>query len=222
MTKRMKKDTEWTVRAVLPDYVTQDPKLQKVVVGIVAEKRRITSVVSAFSRILPLPEKFRFLKRVKTIDNEKPLILVSCEKSLDDVEKQLSSFKDELVQAGLEFPLRQHEIFCQPPLTRSHFEIVKKVWPCHFHEDKNLESLIHQTRPDIWKEKEFKFKIDTIEKVMDLAKGSMGSAAIVVDPKTREIKSISTDTRSEHPLRHGVMNVIDAVAHAQGGGAWPG
>ena len=45
------------------------------------------------------------------------------------------------------------------------------------------------------------------------------AAAVIVDPVTRQVVAKGY-THSSHPLKHAVMVCIDAVAVAQGGGAW--
>ena len=217
------KTNEWKIRPILPDTSIRDPVLQTAIVGTISEKRQISKVVLALGRILPLEKQFQFLKRVNNSSTGKALILVSVTDDLDSVTKQVNPHLEALLEAGLEFPLKRSELFCDAPLSRKQFDIVRSTWPCHFHEDKNLESLLNQTRPNIWSEKSFKKHIERIEKTIELAQkcSDEQSAAIVVDPVRDAIVAQVEDSRHKHPLRHAAMNAIDAVAHAQGAGAWP-
>jgi len=216
MTKRMRLDG-LKIKPVLADAVTQEPKLSPAVVATVVERKLISKVMSVLARVLPLERDLLFLKRVR-VDTGKPLVLISRGDDLEAAEELLKPHVDELVSAGLELPLKKHEIYCDPPATRSHFDLARTVWPCHFHEDKDLESLILETRPDIWSSENYEFHIAHIERASGDADGRNG--AVVVDPARKVIVATATDTSDEHPLRHAAMNVIDAVAHAQGGGAW--
>ena len=55
-----------------------------------------------------------------------------------------------------------------------------------------------------------------------MASSSCDVGGLVWDPKRGQEIASAFDTRSEHaPLRHCTMNLIDCVAHAHGGGAWP-
>lgn len=224
MSKRVKSDPgALGLRAVLSDELIHPQKLKAVIIGSISCKKNITSVISILSRILPMDEKFKFLKRVGTHLGDKPVVIISCSMTFDEAEDALVSSKNELLSAGLEFPLRQYEMICDPPATRAQFEVTRALWPCHFHEDKNLESLLSKSRPDIWGQDNFLRRMDYIKSAISLAfDKSSCSAAVVVDPQSGEIKARSQDSRHIHPLRHAVMNVIDTVAHSQGGGAWPG
>ena len=46
-------------------------------------------------------------------------------------------------------------------------------------------------------------------------------SGLVWDPKRGQEIASAFDTRNAHDLRHCTMNLIDCVAHAHGGGAWP-
>ncbi len=205
----------WTVRAILADQVTQEPKLSSVIVGKISEKRLISRVMSILARVLPLERSLQFLKRVN-VSSGKPFVLIARGEDLDEITHLLKPHIEELQISGLEFPLKKDEIFCDPPITRKHFDLIRSVWPCHFHEDKNLESLLHKTRPDIWKTENFERHVQRIECLLSSPK----SGALVVDPVREIVVASVVETRDAHPLRHAAMNVIDAVAHAQGGGAW--
>ena len=52
----------------------------------------------------------------------------------------------------------------------------------------------------------------TLERFRPFVRVVSANFAIVADVE---------DSSHKHPLRHAAMNAIDAVAHAQGGGAWP-
>ena len=215
MTKRFKTEL-WTVRPIFADSVIQEPKLSPVVVGVIREKRLISKVMSALAQILPLERNLQFLKRVN-VSFEKPRILLCSGEDIDATTAVLQPHVEELIKAGLELPLKKDEILSSPPVTRNHFDVTRSLWPCHFHEDKNLESLINKTRPDIWGESKFDRHIERIEMLINKGKTS---SAMVFDPIRESIVANVAESKAVHPLRHAAMNVIDAVAHAQGGGAW--
>ena len=222
MTKRMKPD-EWRIRPVLPDISIRDPDLRPVVVGTISEKRFISKVMSVLSKHLPLDKEFQHLKRVNNTGakSDRALILISVSEDLDQVMESLNPYVEELTGSGLEFPLKKMELYCDPPLSRHQFDKIRSVWPCHFHEDRNLESLLNRTRPDVWSEKMFQRHVDKIQRLLLKICDDTKSVALVVDPNCDAIVADVEDSSHKHPLRHAAMNAIDAVAHAQGGGAWP-
>lgn len=213
------KNDGWKIRPVLADSATQEAKLSPIVVGTVADKRLISKVMTVLAKVLPLERHLQFLKRV-SVGSGKPLVLICRGDDIEAAEELLKPHFDELVSAGLELPLKKHEIYCEPPVTRAHFDLVRSVWPCHFHEDKDLESLILKTRPDIWSSENFEFHTEQIERAVGIGSVSGKTGAAVVDPGRKVVVATVLDTSDAHPLRHAAMNVIDAVAHAQGGGAW--
>jgi len=224
MTKRLKRDPAiLSLKAVLSEDLTQIPKPKPVIIGHISSKKNISEVVSILARILPLEDKFKFLKRVGTHLGEKPVILISCSMTLIEAEVSLSPSLSQLISKGLEFPLMQHEIICDPPSTRAQFEVSRLLWPCHFHEDKDLEALLSRTRPDIWGEEQFSRRVEYMNMAFLFAfSNNSCSAVVIVDPQAGVVKARSYSTQEVHPMRHAAMNVVDAVAHSQGGGAWPG
>jgi tRNA-specific adenosine deaminase 3 len=189
------------------------------VVAAVAEKRFISSVMAILAQCLPLDKRLQFLKRVR-IESGKAHVLICAGGDVDAAMDRLQPEADRLAAAGLEFPLLKHEIYCEAPITRQQFDTIRLAWPCHFHEDKGLELLLKQSRPDVWSAASFEKHVNRVDRLLQLA-GCRQSAALVVDPGRDVIVAEAAETEGDHPLRHAAMNVIDAVAHAQGGGAWP-
>ena len=164
MTKRMK--SEWTIRPILPDSAIRDPKLNPVVVGSIRDKRSISKVVTTLSRVQPLEKQFHFLKRVHSVSG-KTLVIVSVSDDVDAVTDSLQRHVEDLSEAGLEFPLKKHEVYVDQPISRSQFDVVRSVWPCHFHEDREVESMLRRTRSDVWSDASFARHLELVERLID-------------------------------------------------------
>lgn len=105
----------------------------------------------------------------------------------------------------------------QPMLKWQHIEANAK-WPCKFHPNKYLEDI---TNGKLFSIEQTAFHIQMMNICHYLReKLSRNVIGIAVDPRTSNIVAIGYDNMQSHPLMHGAMVLIDAVARTQCGGAW--
>lgn len=198
---------EWKVQAVLEPALV-DLELTTATIAQIREKKVISDVIKQLADRFPLPKEYLFLKRIKC--REDCILVIVC---IGD-----SEAKDlEDIQGLMPNSIRKAEIPSKQPRTRCQFEKSKQFWPCHFHEDKRLEAVLAKTLPEVWGDEAFDTHCANMQRLL----GSSRPAALAWDPKGRRQVAFAYDTQDEHNvLRHAAMNLIDCVAHAQGGGAW--
>ena len=200
-----KSKLDWNIEAVLDPEVTSDTlPVVKAFIAKVEDKKNISKVVQLLAQKWPLPKDLLFLKRVKA-DKTSAFVIISVEKI------------DNLEIPGLTQDLLTTELPSRPPRTRKQFEFAKNLWPCHFHEDKRTEAILHKSLPEIWGQNFFQLHCQNIEKVLKGQK--QVQCGLVFDPKSDRVVAVAFGC--EEKLRHCSMNLIDCVAHAHGGGAWP-
>ena len=136
-----------------------------------------------------------------------------------------------------------------PPLTRAQYDEARQHWPCTFHEDKRVTSLIDGCYFSDTQAEAVRAHLSRTLRVADDAKTLYKSsgdcdACIIVDPKDGTVISVAHDLSqfeendaddSDHrdkppsrtddgfkirPYYHAPMVAIDLVAASQGGGAY--
>jgi len=218
----------WSIEAI-HDIAENTVPLTTALVATIEDKKQISRVVKLLAEKFPLDKEYLFLKRVKA-DKESAYIIVTIGTKSVKTEWENSIIegidpKKELLK--IEIPTKQ-------PQTRKQYEKSKQLWPCHFHEDKRLEAVLGKTLPEVWGDKAFETHCTNMQRVLnsnlfsavttaDSAAEQINScvSGLVWDPKRGQEIASAFDTRTAHDLRHCTMNLIDCVAHAHGGGAWP-
>lgn len=204
--------TEWEIEAVLEADIAS-LSLTTAHVAKIREKKVISHVVKQLAEHFPLPKEYLFLKRIKC-QNEDCILIIVC--ISDELPKDLADQIEGLIPDSL----RQVEIPSKAPRTRHQFQKSKDFWPCHFHEDKRLEAILGKTLPEVWGDKPFDTHCRNMQRITKQDDGK-AAAALVWDPKQGRQVAFAYDSQDQHVLRHAAMNLIDSVAHAHGGGAWP-
>ncbi|XP_015428516.1 PREDICTED: probable inactive tRNA-specific adenosine deaminase-like protein 3 [Dufourea novaeangliae] len=235
--KRAKEDkTEtmtrsWTAKPILSSEFTNDPPLEDIYVGLLRQKKDISTAIQTISSILP------GLSHLKRCSSNK--LLLAPLKSLDLLAKSEESSSEErtLTQDELKAVLKNREfdltlleddfqiikIPSIPAKTKAQAALASKIWPLNFHPDPNIERLIDGS---IFTE----HQLEQIERYMKVAveaarleaigtKNCNGSA-VIVDPEDGRILAISASRINQHPMWHAAMLAVDLVAKLQGGGAW--
>ena len=202
---------EWSIEAVLDADLESDRlPLVKALIACIEDKKHISKVVQTLASKSPLPKDLLFLKRVKVSEDRALVIIrVTEEKHVKDLDCITGLSQQEYLSA---------EVPSRPPRTRRQFEFARKYWPCHFHEDKRIEAIVHKSLPEIWGHNFFDRHCQNIERVLKGVEKT-AAAGVVFDPKSDRV--VAEATESEEKLRHCCMNLIDCVAHAHGGGVWP-
>lgn len=220
----------WIARPILNPDLTDDPSLEDVYVGVLKQKKDISTAIQSISSILP---GFQHLKRCSS--NRLLLAPLNCTKISAEMEN--SSEKCILTEEKLKIMLREKGFDLS--LLEDNFQILKvparrvktkaqatrasNIWPLNFHPDPNIECLIDGS---IFTE----HQLNLIERYMNVAveaakleavgDQNCNGSAVIVDPKDGRILAIAASKIDQHPMWHAAMLVVDLVAKLQGGGAW--
>jgi len=217
--KKLKLESVWNLKAVLDKAITCDiPKVQ-VVKAQVANIKQTSALVKKLNEVLPLPS-LQHTKRVKSVKSgDGPVIeILLClakDCDIDNMGRNLTALGVDTQSLTGEFTLAS--VAVRAPLTRIQFTALRDspdYWPCNFHEDKYMESLVNQTH-DLWSTSRRARQQEWMERAREVGGG------VVVDPTSEEVVAVGHHTSHLHPLHHGVMNLLDLVARSQGGGASP-
>jgi len=212
----------WKLRAVLGDTTTLPVPLVPALAAQIVDKKLTSKLIRKLNEVLPLPN-LQHLKRVKSVKEGTETRIYLLLWSLDnhcDIDNTLISNK--LTDAGIDVAafspaFRRENVAKFAPLTRSQFEGLKSqvsYWPCNFHEDKYLESLITASH-ELWSQDNRNAQAEHMQRA--LQSGPKGGG-VVVDPSTNTVIAEGHGTPG-HPLHHTVINLVDLVARSQGGGA---
>lgn len=220
----------WIARPILNPDFTYDPSLEDVYVGVLKQKKDISTAIQSISSILP---GFQHLKRCSS--NRLLLAPLNCTKISAEMEN--SSEKCILTEEKLKIMLREKGFDLS--LLEDNFQILKvparrvktkaqatrasNIWPLNFHPDPNIECLIDGS---IFTE----HQLNLIERYMNVAveaakleavgDQNCNGSAVIVDPEDGRILAIAASKIDQHPMWHAAMLVVDLVAKLQGGGAW--
>jgi len=115
-------------------YLTEFPK-KTFYIATVNDKSKIPILLSHFNQVSPIHEYSFKRVRNKKIENEDQIadILISESDKLKEIPNDLDKYLTDL---------RQIELPCYNPKTRSQFSLISKEWPISFHFDKEIEILI--------------------------------------------------------------------------------
>jgi len=216
----------WTARPILGSDFTEALPLQEVYVGILKQRKDISSAIQSISTVLP---GFAHLKRC--FNGKLLLAPLHAEKSRDeDRDDSLDEdrLKEQLLKAGFEVSLLENrfqiaKVPAKPARTKSQASEASKIWPLNFHPDPTIESLIDGS---LFNE-EHLFAIEGImsllikaAKLEAIGDERCTGAAAIVDPEDGRILTISAARMDQHPMWHAAMLAVDLVAKLHGGGAW--
>ncbi|XP_022182042.1 probable inactive tRNA-specific adenosine deaminase-like protein 3 [Myzus persicae] len=208
--KRSRLSMTWTLRPVLPENVTTDSiATVNVFVDTIIDRTSTSKIVKDLGQ-LSVINSLTHLKRVK---NQTIILMLANDLNSDDCVAELE--RKGFNFAGLS---GRPEIIPVPacmPKTCSQNLQARKLWPCNFHPDKRLESILSG---DFFNQLELAIIDGYMRTALACATGGVG--AVVVDPLNNLIIAQSGDFRTKHPVKHAIMCVVDKVAQAQGGGAW--
>jgi len=216
----------WEITAVLEDDALATTLPVKDAWAVqVTDKRLISKLIKFLEKVRPFSHKF--IKRVNTGATGKNggggaaaaggawILYDFCDASPS--EAQISqSLRDEGFEGCKVIKVKAPP---RPPATRRQFEDGRNYWPIHFFENKELESLLSRSRPDVWGSEEAAGHASRMAAALKVgAEGTCG--AVAIDPKDngRVIARACDDPC--HPIKHACMVLIDNVARCQGGGSW--
>lgn len=211
--KRSRHPLSWILRPVLPDNITTNIiNTVNVFVDTITDQKSTSKIVKSLAELSIIPS----LSHLKRVKNKTVILMLANDLHPDQCVTELKSKGFQFI--GL---LGQPKIIPVPasmPITCSQNHQAKELWPCNFHPDKRLESILSGTFFD-------QLQLAAIDRYMKTAlecalDSGNGVGAVVVDPLNDRIIAKSGDYRTEHPVKHAIMCMIDKVAKTQGGGAW--
>ncbi|XP_076241441.1 putative inactive tRNA-specific adenosine deaminase-like protein 3 [Calliopsis andreniformis] len=220
----------WIARPILSSEFKNDPPLEDVYVGLLKQKKDISTAIQSISSVFP---GFHHLKRCSTSKlllaplRIPELLRSSVEPSEEDTLTE-DKLKTVLKERGFDLALLEDDfqvvkVPARAARTKAQAERASKVWPMNFHPDPSIECLIDGSifTPH---------QLTLIERYMNVAieaarLGAIGDAncngsALIADPEDGRILAIAASKIDEHPMWHAAMLAIDLVAKLQGGGAW--
>lgn len=213
--KRARQPFAWTPRPILPDGVTADAvDTVDVFVDTITDRTQTSGVIKRLAESSAIPS-LTHLKRVK---NQTAILMLA-----DGPEDRPDRCVTEMTAAGFDFAglsgrPRVVPVPATMPRTVGQNRRARELWPCNFHPDKRLESLLAGEHFD-------QLQLATVDGHMRAAlecARTGGVGAVVVDPLRDggRVVARSGDFRDAHPVKHAVMCAVDMVAKGQGGGSW--
>lgn len=215
------------IKAVLADDLVTLPNCRQYFAGKITDRKTISKLMKELNAKLPI-DCIGYVKRV----NQENQMLICPVSRVDEIlsEHRIEDVGEKVKAALLKLQIREvlAEAItrtvtivsipdCQPAL-RWQFEIVRKDWPCKFHEDKYLESLWNDT---VFTETESENHFKFIEICAFLSSELGGvDVALAVNPHNNRIVAFGSDKTRQNPVQHCALDLIDQVSVTQGGGAW--
>lgn len=206
-----------TLYPILPDDLSGDTPLVKVYVDEIVNPKDISKVVVSINSTIPAPD----LLHLKRIKNRCVLLFPQTLCEFEEVHQHLTKQNfDTSVLANKVQIVSVAEI---PPKIKRQYEKANKLWPCNFHSNKYLETLVSNKLFDVC---DMKLHECYMRVAINIAKtaaekyDSKRVGAVVLDPKINSIVAIGYDFTQDNPAKHAVMVAIDNVAVTQRGGVW--
>lgn len=208
--KRSRLPITWTLRPVLPENVKTNSLITvNVFVDTIINRTSTSKIVKSLGQLSVINS----LTHLKRVNNQSIILMLANDLNPDQCVAELKNKGFDF--DGLSGRPKIIPVPAYMPKTCSQNLQARKLWPCNFHPDKRLESILCG---------EFfnQLQLATIDRHMRtaLSCAAGGVGAVVVDPSKDLIVAQSGDFRVEHPVKHAIMCVVDKVAKIQGGGAW--
>ena len=188
---RCEKSDTWKIISVVNPKYTENAYSRNAAAFRVKDRTKISSIVKKLDNIFAFPDKDRFIKRVRIKEgSERDIsILIHIFEQKKEIHS-LNAFTEKYQEKLNELrPISDGcDIFItsvpgSAPRTRSQFEQARAIWPCHFHQDKILESIINCTKDDIWGRPSMQKHIANMKHTL-INSIETNNATTIVDPKT--------------------------------------
>ncbi len=206
--KRLKPNNKLRWTAILADeFFIENFTLKTFMKAEVCDNKLLSSLITKLQDIYPMNNNYRY-KRVKKLSDKFEVLLTEKE-NFTDLPKE---FDGKLKNVS------KIELPTDKVLTKKQFDLVSKsFWPCSFHFNKYLESLIDKTFFESASNSRLIDACDTYARlVLKLAVFNKSkSAAIVVDPRSDTIVASGLSLTDTHPLLHSTVNAVNNIAVRQ-------
>uniref|UniRef100_A0A1B6C1I4 CMP/dCMP-type deaminase domain-containing protein n=1 Tax=Clastoptera arizonana TaxID=38151 RepID=A0A1B6C1I4_9HEMI len=204
-----KKTVTSRCEVVVDNLLLQKINTVEVLVLKIEDRKQTSRLVHDLNKIFPLPT----LQHIKRINKDE---IVLCNADVVNPFDILLKAKFDLT--GLSSHPRKIKVPSEKPTTRKQFEDATLLWPCGFHENKYLEKLLAGT---LFDQEEQKLQLRWMKAALEAAKKSnVCVGATVVDPSNNQLIAVCGDDRTNNPVKHAIMVLIDLVARTQNGGVW--
>lgn len=210
--KRARHPFTWTLRPVLPDDVTVDSvDTVNVFVDTIVDRTSTSRIVKSLAELSAI----RSLTHLKRVKNQTIILMLAGDSDPAQCVAELEG--KGFCFDGLSGHPAVVPVPASMPRTRSQNEQARRLWPCNFHPDKRLESIL---AGEFFDQLQLAAIDGHMRTALECATGDGGVGAVVVDPRDGRVVARSGDFRAEHPVKHATMCAVDEVARTQGGGAW--
>uniref|UniRef100_A0AAG5D1Z3 CMP/dCMP-type deaminase domain-containing protein n=1 Tax=Anopheles atroparvus TaxID=41427 RepID=A0AAG5D1Z3_ANOAO len=221
------------IRSIMADeYLTPTP-LVAVYVGSVADRGKLSRLVPALQRILPIAN----LQHLKRVNRDGTIILAPvdaidgkladtrAEGSQEKVESRLERWlhteglEQELIDGMFSSGVKVVRVAASQPLLRWQYEQANALWPCKFHPNRHNEALHGKI---LFGSKEASMHRRLMTLCLQLSKRYDGRPfGVCVNPRLgARVAAIAPGQTDQHPIWHCPMVLIDMVAVSQNGGIW--
>ena len=204
--KKIRLDHEigWFIEAITADSLSEPfVPCASAFVGLVKDKKNLSDILRRIGEKYTIKDNYdvRHLKRIRRNDDGSfhVLICVKEEYVLPPLKTDDGGIFDEILT--LDVPTG-------PLKTRAQYNYARRMWPCKFHEDKHLESLLREQWTDIWGDTA---RFDHISRIRSLC----GASAFLIDPKNDKCVMEAVSSSSSFLEKHTVMALISNMARAQ-------
>ena len=202
--KKLKMDN-WELNPVLPDEILEDVDPVPALIGAVQHVKDLTFVLKELAARYPLGDDRVFLKRVQKRANQMFVLIDFIHDSNEMIIENWKLKNLDLAGKFSEKSLHICKIPAKLPRTRLQWEKCQKIWPCRFHEDKQLEQLLHKESPELWGQ------ILKHSNFMQIALDKRPGFCLV-DPVTAKAILKETSEEKKTNLDHVVMRMIKTLA----------
>lgn len=200
-------DLEFDIIPILPPRVLQPVVSVRALSGRVVDKKQLSVIVQKLAGEAPIPEAFGHLKRVFVQEEYASVLIRIMDGSGSDLEQWEGNHA--VICQMFQEPLQIAQVPRFPPLTRAAWEQSKLLWPCKFHEDKDLESLLRGDSDHLWGEAAYQSHQKFMLLALQKASKEISQGAVLVDPREDETVVVKHSTHYEcQSLDHPVMKVI--------------
>ena len=185
------KSATWKIISVVNPKYTENAYSRNAAAFIVKDRTKISSIVKKLDNIFAFPDKDRFIKRVRIKEgSERDIsILIHIFEQKEEIHS-LNAFTEKYQEKLNELrPISDEcDIFItsvpgSAPRTRLQFEQARAIWPCHFHQDKILESIVNCTKDDIWGRPSMQKHIANMNHTL-INSIATNNTTTIVDPQT--------------------------------------
>jgi len=219
--------TKLNIKCIMADRYIEDVSLVDVVVANIIDRREAGNLNNKFPR---LPSTLTHLKRIRPWQDILQILICEFQSSSQDIDSEaviadpLVKIKEEFLKVGeykgLDMGSFQiTKVASTLPLTRRQNTAASALWPCNFHPNKNIESLLEDKNCGL-KDEDMEEILKNMNQLLKTNEETGRPSCLIYDPAmgAKEVLICTTGLPQEiHPLKHAAIRAIDAIAQLHGG-----